>query len=71
MVYYKLLGICSSLCYTLGLRCLSILYRRVCISYPQTPNPLLPPPPLSLTTTSLCSGYSAQHCPFAAKHVSV
>ena len=42
----------SSLCYTVGLCCLSILYTIVCICYSQTPNPFLPHTP-PLTTTSL------------------
>ena len=38
---------CSSLCYTVGPCCLSVLYIVVCICYSQTPNLSLPPPPLS------------------------
>ena len=35
----------SSLCYTVGSCCLSILYVIVCIYQPQTPSPSLSPPP--------------------------
>ena len=38
----------SSLCYTVGPCCLSILNVTVCIYYPRTPNPSLPLPPLHL-----------------------
>ena len=42
----------SSLCYTLGPCCLSILYIIVCICPSQTPNPSLPHAPSPLATTS-------------------
>ena len=45
----------SSLCYTVGPCCLSILYILVCICYSQTPNLSLFYPSSPLATTSLIS----------------
>ena len=46
----------SSLCYRVGPCCLCTLYMIVCICWPQTPRPSIPPPtPFSLATTSLYS----------------
>ena len=45
----------SSLCYKIGLCCLSILYVIVCICLSQTPNPSLPCFPSSLAIEQVCS----------------
>ena len=45
----------SSLCYTVGPCCLSVLYITACVCSSHTPSPFFPQPPSPLATTSLFS----------------
>ena len=58
----------SSLCYTVGPYCLSILYIAVCICSSQTPSPSSPAPPSPLVNPSLFSlsvnQFVSQMCSF-------